>query len=587
MRILGITDGISSGAAIVEDGRILSAINEERLCRQKMAIGFPRASIGKVFELAGIKPSEIDAVAVATEHVHFYDRVSGWDGWFEAKKGYVRQLFQDLASDYSSLANKVPGIRQSYYLTRAPFFRHRKKQIADILEREFGLKSPLHFINHHFAHAMSAYIGSGERECLVMTLDGGGDQASSQVYYAKDGQLTKIHETSSFDSLGNYYMYGTHLCGFKAQKHEGKITGLAAFGQPKYFDILQKFISCENGKMTNHAGVVFRGALEALRKSLPPDFEKKDLAASLQKHLEENAVQYISKWLHESRCRKLVVAGGVFANVRLNQRLHELPDVEELFIFPAMSDEGLAVGAAFAHFGSSLVAGKSFNPEKLRNVYLGPEYTSQEIQAELDNFGLRYDYEEDIEEDIARKLAEGYLVARFDGRMEYGPRALGNRSILYNPGDFSVNNWLNKNLHRTEFMPFAPSTLAEHAELCFKNLEGAKEPAKYMTITFDCTEWMKSYCPGVVHVDGTARPQLVCKDQNPKYHKIIAKFRELTNIPSIVNTSFNMHEEPIVCSPNDAIRAFLDGHLDYLAIGRFLVKNPKPLDRIVKPSLKA
>ena len=586
MKILGITDGISSGAAIVEDNQILSAVNEERLCRKKMAIGFPRESIKKVFELTRLRPSDIDAVAIATENVHFYEKVSAWDGWFEAKKGLVRQLFQDLASDYSALAHKLPGLHQAYYTARYPAFRARRKRIAEIVEEEFDLKAPLHFINHHLAHAASAYFPCGDDSRLIVTLDGGGDQASSHVYYAGKGRLTKLHQLSSFDSLANYYMYGTHLCGFKAQKHEGKITGLAAFGQSRYFDILQTFISSQNGDITNQAGVVFAGAVRALRKALPQDFDKRDLAASLQKHLEENAVPYVAKWLRQSKCKKLAVAGGVFANVRLNQKIHELPEVEDFFVFPAMSDEGLAVGAAFAYFSNAL-ADKHFMPRKVQDVYLGPSYSTQEITAELDRFGLPREYKEDMENEIARKLADGYIVARFHGRMEYGPRALGNRSVLYHPCDRSVNDWLNSKLRRTEFMPFAPSTLHEYADRCFVNLEGARETAKYMTITFDCTDWMKTYCPGVVHVDGTARPQLVCEKQNPQYHKVIDRFRALTGIPSIVNTSFNMHEEPIVSSPRDAIRGFLDGHLDYLAIESFLVKNPRPIDRVLIPSLRA
>jgi carbamoyltransferase len=183
-----------------------------------------------------------------------------------------------------------------------------------------------------------------------------------------------------------------------------------------------------------------------------------------------------------------------------------------------------------------------------------------------------------VEREIAALLADGYVVARFNGRMEYGPRALGNRSILYQPTDPSVNDWLNQNLVRTEYMPFAPSTLAEYADQCFIGVDGAFDTARFMTITFDCTEWMKEHCPGVVHVDGTARPQLVRKEDNSSYHQIIQEFYHLTGLPAIINTSFNMHEEPIVCTPSDAIRSFQLGHLDYLALGPFVIKNPGPLN---------
>ena len=172
-------------------------------------------------------------------------------------------------------------------------------------------------------------------------------------------------------------------------------------------------------------------------------------------------------------------------------------------------------------------------------------------------------------------LAAGKVVARFDGRMEYGPRALGHRSILYHAKEPAVNQWLNQRLGRTEFMPFAPATLHEHRDGCYLNMKGAEHAAEFMTLTFDCTESMKQDCPAAVHVDGTARPQLVSADGSPGFHRILTEYYRLTGIPSVINTSFNMHEEPIVCSPDDAVRAFLQGNLDYLAIGNFLVEHPK------------
>jgi carbamoyltransferase len=242
-----------------------------------------------------------------------------------------------------------------------------------------------------------------------------------------------------------------------------------------------------------------------------------------------------------------------------------------------MDDGGLAVGAALA------ICHDPVNKSCIENVYYGHEYTSKEIEHALNKETLGYTYESDIEPKIASLLSRGYVVARFNGRMEYGPRALGNRSILYQPTDHSVNDWLNKNLRRTEFMPFAPSTLYEYATKCYKNVSGAYDSARFMTITFQCTEWMKEHCSGVVHIDGTARPQLVKKEQNKSYYKIIDEFRKITGLPAIINTSFNVHEEPIVCSPEDAIRAFMDSNLDYLAIGNILVKNPKPITHKLSP----
>ncbi|MGH7337783.1 MAG: carbamoyltransferase C-terminal domain-containing protein, partial [Myxococcota bacterium] len=315
------------------------------------------------------------------------------------------------------------------------------------------------------------------------------------------------------------------------------------------------------------------GAVDKLRKALPPDFRREDLAASIQLHAERIATRYVDFWRAKTGRRNVALAGGVHANVKINQRIHQLPEVDSTFVYPGMSDEGLAAGAALLLYaqhrpGEPLCGQKCFD-----HVYLGPDYSEGEIARALDERGIPYQHAPHGEAAIARLISDGYVVARMAGRMEHGPRALGNRSILYRPDDPSVNDWLNERLQRTEFMPFAPATLAEDAVQCFEDLGGAEDAARFMTMTFDCTEHMKRSCPGVVHIDGTARPQLVSESDNPSYYRIIREFKRLTGLSSVVNTSFNIHEEPIVCTPQDAIRAFQIGHLDVLAIGSFLVKN--------------
>jgi carbamoyltransferase len=291
----------------------------------------------------------------------------------------------------------------------------------------------------------------------------------------------------------------------------------------------------------------------------------------MQQILEEIGCVYIQHWVETTGCCDLALAGGVFANVKFNQRIHALPNVHSVFIHPGMGDEGLAVGAAFAWGAGPGMAPKS---TRLPDVYFGPSYGERDIESAIVEAGLHSVHVHDIERKIAELLAQGHVVARFNGRMEYGPRALGNRSILYQPTDLSVNDWLNRRLKRTEFMPFAPVTLEEFADRCYENLDGARHAAKFMTITFDCTDWMKQHCPAVVHVNGTARPQLIDRWTNPSYYRILDEYRQLTGLPSIINTSFNMHEEPIVCSPADAIRAFTEGRLDYLAMGNYLLEHP-------------
>jgi carbamoyltransferase len=584
MLVLGITDGITCGAAVVHDGVVVAAVNEERLSRLKMAYGFPRQSIAEVMRLAGIASADIDLVTAATINNYFFDGVRPFDGWLERDKGFVRNAVFQAAGELSGLVDTIPGAEAIYYKARAPIFALRRRAIRRIIRQEFDITAPVEFVDHHLAHATSAYFTSGFKDATVVTMDGGGDGASSHVYIVRDGLFRRIGYTSAYNSLGNYYAYATHVCGFKAQKHEGKITGLAGHGTPRYTGVLDSLITLDGGEFKNVGRVVFSAAVRVMRKRLPNGWTREDLAASIQAHSERLAVAYVQHHLGPEAPRDLAIAGGVFANVRINQKVSEIPSVERLFVHPGMTDAGLAVGAALA----PCMAGRKQHrmagcPTVIRDVYYGPAFTPKDIEQVLDRHGLPYSRPGCLEAEVARLLADGYVVARFDGRMEYGPRALGNRSILYHAADPSVNDWLNKHLNRTEFMPFAPSTLMEHAGQYYFNVNPTTDSARFMTVTYDCTKRMKESCPGVVHVDGTARPQLVRREDNASYHRIIDEFRKLTGVATVINTSFNMHEEPIVCSPGDAVRAFLQGHLDYLAIGDFLVPSPEPIQHPVRP----
>ncbi len=575
MKILGISDGMTGGTALLEDGKIRYAVHEERLIREKMATGFPRQSIEKALADTGTRPEEIDAIAIATVNEFFREEAIAYDGWLMREQAPLKEVMLNVSSVVNQVIGAKPRLRQSYYRVKGLLGGTRRRTIQNILRRDWAFRCPITFIDHHFAHACSAYCTSGLRDATVITMDGAGDNASSRVYLVKDGRFRKLWNVDSFDSLGNYYAYVTHLCGFKAQKHEGKITGLAAYGKPAYADILRRFITYEDGRTVNKGQVFYWAAVKALENALPAHFNKEDLASSVQTVLEDLGGAYVRDWVSKSGCGHVALAGGVFANVKFNQRIHELDNVQSLFIHPGMGDEGLAVGAAYAYMvrtGGDLEGATPTTA--ITDVYLGPGYHEREIESAVHRSGLNAEHLPDIERRVAELLAQGHVVARFDGRMEYGPRALGNRSILYQATDPSVNDWLNQRLQRTEFMPFAPATLREYADQCYEGLEGARCPAKFMTITFNCTEWMKKHCPAVVHVDGTARPQLIDRDSNPSYYRIVDEYRQLTGLPSVINTSFNMHEEPIVCSPSDAIRAFEDGRLDYLAMGNFLLKHP-------------
>lgn len=577
-RILGITDGQTSGAAIIENGRILAAVNEERLNRVKMTRGFPRASIEEVLRITGTDAKALAGVGVAQSDMELREDPAPWPGWFEARDGDrdLHSRFFQVASRFGSLANRVPGLKAGYYLLRQPAYRARRKRIPELLRNELGVQAPVQFFDHHFCHAASAYYTSPFDEALVLTMDGGGDGSCSHVYRARGGTLERVHRTDSYHSLGNFYAYVTVLCGFRAKRHEGKVTGLAAHGAPIYKELLGEMISGEGGALVNRSGLLFHQAVGAIRDALPHDWDRADLAASIQAHTEELTRAYVGHWLRETGQRKLALAGGLFANVRVNEELLGLTDVDELFVHPGMSDEGLAVGSALACWADRERAhGHTPLPTPLEHAYLGTEFPDNAVQRAVEHSGLSFEpMGTEAASRIASELAKGSVVARFAGPMEYGPRALGNRSILFRPDDPRANDWLNEMLKRTEFMPFAPSCLAEATDQLFTNAAGGRNTARFMTTTFHCTPWMRERCPGVVHLDQTARPQLVRREDNPAYWDIIEAFRRETGVPAIVNTSFNVHEEPIVRSPEDALRAFVSSRLDYLAIGDFLVKGP-------------
>lgn len=579
MIVLGITDSFTSGAAIVSDGRIVAAVNEERLDRNKMCMGFPRLSIAEVLRITGLEPQDIDAVAIATNHLFWRPECIPFTDYFRdtSTRGSARDTFLSLGAAASTIAGNSSVARRTYYGMKAMLTRERRKQINAVLNEDFGITAPVNFIDHHVCHVASAYFTGGFEDATVITQDGAGDGKCSRVFTVRQGQFKQLHELDSYDSVGNYYSYVTHLCGFKAHKHEGKITGLAAYGEPEYQDLLRQFVAWDGENIRNTGKCFDHSALRKLEKALPANFSHKNLAASVQVLLEESVASFTDYWVRRTGIGDVALAGGVFANVKLNQRIHELDSVRSVFVHPGMGDDGLAVGAAL--FEHNRLVGYSYQPV-IRDVYLGADYSEAEIRKAISDADVEeVPLTDSLELTVARMLAEGKVVARSSGRMEYGPRALGNRTIMYQTTDPTVNNWLNEQLSRTEFMPFAPVTLWEERDNCFKNLPGAEETARFMTITFDCTDAMRQQSPAVAHVDGTARPQLIRREHNPSYYDILKEYKRITGIPSLVNTSFNMHEEPIVNTPAEAIRAFQQSNLHALILGNRLLVSKVPISQ--------
>lgn len=582
MRILGIYDDHNCGCAVIEDGRILSAIEEERLSRIKLHSGNtqdgpPVRSLREVLKQTKSDNQNIDKIAVAIAPPA------------ELLKYVLNDLFKIQKHSkwiLASMASK--SITWDRYFLMYPYFYNwsRIRRVKKLL-KEFELDHlPIDYVDHHTAHAASAYYTSGRPKSLIVTLDGQGDGEGGTIFKGENGQLEKIKSIPSYNSIGLFYNFFTWMLGFKPNRHEGKVTGLAAYGDYSkmrhHFESMFSYdgedFSYDLAKKIFHHAYPHRTKYNKLVEVMPFEMNghpKEHIAAGIQSLCEDLVSKFVSSIVEKTGEIDVCLAGGVFANVRINQKVAEIDKVNSVFIFPAMGDGGLSAGAAlYSYFMHDNNAEDFGTVPKIDDVYLGPEYSEKEMEAELKNQNMKYEYFGDLPMKVAELLADGKVIARFNGRMEFGPRALGNRSILYQTTDATVNDWLNERLNRTEFMPFAPATVTELADDCYKNIGANDFPAEFMTITFDCTEEMHKKCPAVVHVDGTARPQLVDETHNPSYYRIIKEYHNLTGLKSIINTSFNMHEEPIVCSPYDAIRAFKLGHLDYLAMSNFLVYPP-------------
>jgi len=573
--ILGINDEHDAGCALVVDGKLAAAYEEERFSRKKMhngrSDGLPRQSLRAILADYSVDPKEVVAItynfpkgAYLMKQVYrglWHDRCCNW--WLS---GFMQKNFH--------------GVGDYVYPL---FYVWRKRYDLDHLLRTFGLDPrKVYRYDHHVAHASSAYYTSGKEKALVLTLDGHGSGVAGSISIGDGGSLLRKHTISKYNSVGLLYSTVTAGLGFRAGRHEGKVLGLAAFGNPsRFYERLQRMIKCDGldiqlPLMRVYPSPVYPHFLSLKRvfkEMFEPWYEgrREDLAAALQRRVEEVVSEWADNAVRKFGISDLAVAGGVFANVKINQRLAELSRVTSLHVFPAMNDGGLAAGSALKCYHNSNEVHTTV--ASLTHVYLGKEFSDEEIEEALKRFEISYRRPRGMENEIARLLHAGKVVARFHGRGEYGPRALGNRSVLYNGRDKEVNTWLNRKLDRTEFMPFAPSVRAEDSHLYFEKVtDQFPQPADFMTVTVDCLPKMKSDCPAAVHVDNTARPQFVRKESNPTYYKILTEYKKLSGSGAIVNTSFNVHEEPIVNSPKDAVRAFLITRLDALSIGPFLVR---------------
>lgn len=582
--VLGISSTThDTSAALFIEGKLVSAISEERLSRIKGdGKGLPQRAIDCVLGMSGFGRQDVDGIGLMMGF--FPERYVAYPQKFKEVRRAMSRMWRESrgkSAKLIELASLLPqlsgGVNDIHTVFRKDVF---------LKQEGFRPDADVQFYAHHHVHAALAGYYSGNSQCAVVTVDGVGDRDESHASWIySGGKLECLHETTGLNnSAGLFYEAITKQLGFRPLRHEGKVLGLAAFGDPNVlYGAFRRalYLALDGVKLKSdfcdeqpELGTRFD-----YLKSLVDTHTREEVAAAAQKVLEDAVVPLVRNVLASSAQKRIALNGGVFANVKLNQRIAALPEVESVFIFPAMSDTGNSVGAA-------LLLASRFQPNLLEenvllhDVFLGPAYSDAEIRDELSRAGLAHEFlnQDDLIERTAKAIDGGLVVGWFQGRMEFGPRALGHRSMIARPIDASINKSLNDRLERTEFMPFAPSVLAEAAADIFVGVQNVGHTAEFMTITLDVKPEWRSRIPAVVHVDGTARPQLVRQDRNPLYHRVISRYHQLSGIPLVLNTSFNAHEEPIVCSPVEAIRALVDDRIDALAIGSFWVGNPKRTD---------
>jgi len=572
---LGIQTGHESSAALFDGTRVVAAVSDERLSRIKNDGGrLSDLAIDEVLRLAGRRRSDVERLALLyTFFPEDYFVRETWTKEIERRLSRLRKARGAPSAERPQmlLTNFIERLE-----ARGKDFDRHFLRLRFLRGERFEGAEPA-FYDHHLTHAISAAYYSGFRDCAVITMDGVGDRHvchTSGLW--RDGRYERAHATDAVGaSPGAFYGHLTELLGFRVMRHEGKVVGLAAMGDPApLYDAFRQALRPSTDGNRLDSEFVGQPQPEGRRygylKRVIQGHSRENVSAACQKVLEDVVLELVRRFLADTGQRRIALNGGVFANVKLNQRIAALPEVDSIFVFPAMSDTGNAVGAVLLDLMARNLDALADNPP-LRDVYWGPSYTDVEIAVAFARAGLkatRLD-EAALIERSARAIHDGRIVGWFQGRMEFGPRALGNRSMLARPTEGRINDWLNQRLERSEFMPFAPSVLAERADEIFIGVGKARHTAEFMTVTFDVRpEWRKRI-PAVVHVDGTARPQLVRPEVNPRYHRLISAYCALSGIPLVLNTSFNVHEEPIVCAPDEAIRALAERRVDCLAVGDY------------------
>ena len=565
MYILGLTTLGDSAATLIENGEIVAAAEEERFSRRKHHSGFSDNAMQYCLDEAGIR---ITAVA----HIGLY-----WKPWVLRHKA-VQALKSAVISRDMFKARVDRGVAQvgESYLG---MLRHPRRIREHFGDSDFKF----HFLEHHQCHAASAFFVSGFEQAAIMTWDGTGEDTTTLFSHGDDRNIRIVRRIKLPHSLGQFYSAVTNYLGFDMfEGDEWKVMGLAAYGKPEYYDFFAKRVLKVNGhqgfrldiRVLDHHLAKYYQFSEELTKTLGPPRAKGgellekhwNIAASAQKVLEDTALHLLSELYEETGSENLCLAGGVAFNSVMNGRIMTKTPFKQFFIQPAAGDAGCSLGAALLVLHRRLQQPRKF---RMEHAYYGPGFSSEECATALRASGLKFHTltDEQMLPKVAALLADGAIVGWFQGRMEFGPRALGNRSFLADPRRADMRELLNEKVKLREwFRPLAPSMLEEAAG----DLFGHEHYDPFMITVLNVLEEKRASIPAVVHVDGSARPQTVNRDLNPRYWKLIREFEKLTGVPLLLNTSFNI-QEPIVLSPQDAIKTFSRASFEALVLENHLV----------------
>jgi carbamoyltransferase len=577
--ILTVHNGIhDAGAAIFEDYELLAPVQLERLTRHKGdGSVYPDLCIDEVLAIAGATRKDVDVLCASRCEfpTEFYRNIRGARWIREKYRKYVEK-------------------NTRRYMV-GEFRRYNTPRIDDIFDvakyrRAGGFReaAQVYFFNHHESHALAPLFYTQWDEALLVTADAGGDGVNYSHRYFTSGELKTIYggeeclvQPLPVDSIARAYMAMTAALGFIPLRHEGKLTGLAAFGQPILAEKIAAHFSVDEAGRVYSDFPTYPEMMQFIR-AVAVGTSREDASASIQKVLEDMMLLSVTRLLQRHKARCLGLAGGAFANVRLNRLLAERLPIDEIFIYPAMGDEGTPAGGALCYLLQRDGLPHWLKQRRtLRDVYFGRDYTNT-IDDVLDACaGIRQTGEPPVE-GAARRLNAGQLGAIYTGRMEYGPRALGARSILANPSRRETHDLLNKRLARSEFMPFAPVIAAEKAATVFDITPVNAYACRFMTITCNVKPQWRERIAAVVHVDGSARPQTIERETNPLYYDILAAFERESGLPVLVNTSFNVHEEPIVNKPSECLKALVDGRIDFVVTAKAIYERTLP--QAVAPS---